>query len=75
MDSINKRHSNRELAAIIRDSKNMIIADVFEICSVEERSRTESEYIYKLYGEGHRLVNITDPVNPRQKLSYLIKDK
>jgi D-arabinose 5-phosphate isomerase GutQ len=75
MDSIKKRHSNKKLATLIRQSRNMIVGDVLAICSMESRAQTESDFIHKLFGDGHKLTNITDPINPRKKLTYLTKGK
>jgi Uri superfamily endonuclease len=70
MDSIKKRHSNKQLSAIIRESKNMIIADVLDVCSIDNRAEIELFYIMKIWNNGNKLTNITNPVNPREKLPF-----
>jgi hypothetical protein len=70
MDARKKRHVNKRLAHIIRQSQYMIVADVLAICDEHERANLEHEIIMAVHGDGHNLTNQTDPKNPRQRLPF-----
>ena len=70
MDARKKRHVNKRLAHIIRQSQYMLITDVLEVCPIHQRAEVEYSHIMRLHEEGHKLTNQTNPKNPRQKLSF-----
>lgn len=70
MDARKKRHVNKRLAHLIRQSNYMIVADVFAVCDEHERSEIEYDFIIQMHNDGHRLTNQTNPRNPRQKLYF-----
>lgn len=70
MDAKKKRHSNKRLAHIIRQAQYLIVADILEVCGKEERAEIEYNQIMLLHCLGHDLANQTNPLNPRQKLSF-----
>lgn len=72
MDARKKRHVNKRLAHIIRQSQYMVVADVLAICDPHERAEIEYALIMQLHGEGHNLTNQTNPRNPRQRLPFAV---
>jgi hypothetical protein len=74
-DAFKKIHTNKELAKIIRDSHNMVVADVLVICNQKQRPLFEYEKIMELWRRGNRLTNKMNPLHPRQKLSFAKKKK
>lgn len=70
-DALRKRHVNKRLAHVIRQSNFFVIADVLVVCELHERGQVEHNIIMELHGQGHRLTNQTDPQNPRQRLPFV----
>lgn len=70
MDAKKKRHVNKRLAHLIRQSNFMVVADILDICPLHERAEREYQLIMTMHKQGHRLANQTNPRNPRQKLKF-----
>jgi hypothetical protein len=70
MDAFAKRHCNKKLARVIVESQGLLTIDVFEMVDKDQRAKREFHWIKRFFRMGHRLTNITNPINPRQKINW-----
>lgn len=74
-DCLKRKHVNSKFQEIVLKHNFMIVCDILEMTSANDRDKIEYHFIKVLLRSGHKLVNIANPIAPRQKLNKSAIDK